>query len=582
MKKNFITQRNKGAAMLISVVFFLFISLAIISGLISPTVREFRNASVNLNSKQSYFLAESGVEDVVYRIKNNLATSASEVLSLGGVEAVTEVENLPDGSKAVSSLGEINNYERRVALELAAGSEGASFHYGVQVGNGGFEISGGGNVYGNVYANGPIIGGGNPTIHGSATSAGEYELVPVVSHGATFPPPYSPGFGYQNTVPQDFAQSFTVPTSASVKRVRLYIKRSTSGWMNDINVRITNNGSGKPGGNTLKSKTLAYGDVPYSSFGYATVSFDSPVALSAGTTYWLVLDTNNNWSARYYVGAGNATYPNGLAKQGSYANGTGGTWSDTSPAGLDMYFDLYPEGNSGLISGTIISGDAWAYEVTNSNITGALNCQVGTSNNKYCDTSAPLPSPLPLPLDEEMIDAWKAAIVSGGTTTTGNVTVDWQGATFGPRKIVGNLTINGGGTLTLTGDLWVTGSVQLTAGGHIQSSSTSESRIIISDSQITINGGGSAVGTIDSYILFVTTSTSSTAINLSGGAGTAILSSPFGTLKAEGGSSLKSGAAWKIILTGGGSINYETGLIDQTFTSGPSGSWTISDWGESE
>jgi len=53
-------KRNGGAAMLISVVFFLFISLAIISGLVSPTVRELKNATVNLNSKKSYFLAESG------------------------------------------------------------------------------------------------------------------------------------------------------------------------------------------------------------------------------------------------------------------------------------------------------------------------------------------------------------------------------------------------------------------------------------------------------------------------------------------------------------------------------------------
>jgi len=41
--------RQGGAAMLISVIFFLFISLAIISGLVAPTVREFRNASANIN-----------------------------------------------------------------------------------------------------------------------------------------------------------------------------------------------------------------------------------------------------------------------------------------------------------------------------------------------------------------------------------------------------------------------------------------------------------------------------------------------------------------------------------------------------
>ncbi|KKS10598.1 MAG: hypothetical protein UU66_C0043G0013, partial [Parcubacteria group bacterium GW2011_GWB1_41_5] len=66
--------------MLISVIFFLFISLAIISGLVGPTLREFRNADINLKSKQSYFLAESGVEDAFYRIKNNMAIGSSESL----------------------------------------------------------------------------------------------------------------------------------------------------------------------------------------------------------------------------------------------------------------------------------------------------------------------------------------------------------------------------------------------------------------------------------------------------------------------------------------------------------------------
>ena len=61
---------QSGAAMLISVVFFLFLSLGIISGLVAPSVREFRNANVNLNSKKAYFLAESGSEDAMYRILN--------------------------------------------------------------------------------------------------------------------------------------------------------------------------------------------------------------------------------------------------------------------------------------------------------------------------------------------------------------------------------------------------------------------------------------------------------------------------------------------------------------------------------
>src|SRR5664279_4978791 len=95
-------KKNSGAAMLISVVFFLFISLAIIAGLVSPTVREFRNASVNLNSKKSYFLAESGTEDALYRVLQNLNISNSETLTLNSNSAVTSVTTLFDNSKQIS------------------------------------------------------------------------------------------------------------------------------------------------------------------------------------------------------------------------------------------------------------------------------------------------------------------------------------------------------------------------------------------------------------------------------------------------------------------------------------------------
>ena len=43
--------KNKGQAMLISVIFFLFISLAITSGLVSPSVREFKIANDLIKSR---------------------------------------------------------------------------------------------------------------------------------------------------------------------------------------------------------------------------------------------------------------------------------------------------------------------------------------------------------------------------------------------------------------------------------------------------------------------------------------------------------------------------------------------------
>src|SRR3989344_3877331 len=95
--------RQGGAAMLISVVFFLFISLAIISGLVAPSVREFKSANTNLNSKKSYFLAESGTEDAFYRILKGMTIGASETITLDSNFATTTITTTFGNRKLISS-----------------------------------------------------------------------------------------------------------------------------------------------------------------------------------------------------------------------------------------------------------------------------------------------------------------------------------------------------------------------------------------------------------------------------------------------------------------------------------------------
>ena len=169
-KKKRKINNQSGAAMLISVVFFLFISLAIISGLVGPTVREFKNASVNLNSKKSYFLAESGSEDVTYRMIKNMTVGNSETLGLGDSSAVTTVTTLTGGSKKISALGDVYNYKRKTDVILSTGV-GLSFNYGMQIGNGGLNMENSASINGSVYANGNITGSNSAKITGTAFAA---------------------------------------------------------------------------------------------------------------------------------------------------------------------------------------------------------------------------------------------------------------------------------------------------------------------------------------------------------------------------------------------------------------------------
>lgn len=162
--------------MLISIVFFLFISLAIVSALVSPVVREYKNSNIELNSKRSYFLAESGSEDVLYRTLKNMATSPSETLTIGANSVITTTTTLLNNTKQIVSLGDVSNYERKTNLILKTG-EGSVFKYGTQAGQGGFVFQNNSHVDGSLYSNGNIIGSNNAYITGDAYVAGDDGLI---------------------------------------------------------------------------------------------------------------------------------------------------------------------------------------------------------------------------------------------------------------------------------------------------------------------------------------------------------------------------------------------------------------------
>ena len=162
---------QKGAAMLISVIFFLFISLAIISGLVSPSIREFRNADMNLNSKRSYFLSESGVEDATYRIIKNKTIGTSETITLNSNTATTTITTPAPGQKQIIALGDVTSFQRKISTLLVTGT-GIVFKYGTQGGQGGFVFHNNSYLNGSLYSNGNIVGSNGAYITGDAWVAG--------------------------------------------------------------------------------------------------------------------------------------------------------------------------------------------------------------------------------------------------------------------------------------------------------------------------------------------------------------------------------------------------------------------------
>ncbi|MBP6866507.1 MAG: hypothetical protein KBC12_03125, partial [Candidatus Pacebacteria bacterium] len=385
---------------------------------------------------------------------------------------------------------------------------------------------------------------------------------------------------------QDIAQSFTDPVDRTLNQAHFYIKKVST--PNNITVRLVSDSSGVPSTTTIASVTLSASSIT-NSYNWVTVNFSTSPSLTAGTTYWLVLDANNSNTKYYMMGGNDNGYVNGMGKIGRYT----ASWNDTTPTGIDYFFRVYTGGASGLIQGEsqwnqlhigTIAGNAAAHTANYVNVTGTLTCQDGTGNNKSCEPGTD-PTYASMPITDAMIDAWKSDAEAGGVHS-GNYSVGWAGATLGPKKIEGNLTVSGGGTLTMTGTLWVTGNISLSGGALLNLSSDygEDDGVAVADGNISISGGADATGSGEdgSYLLLLSESTSGSAASISGGSGAVIMYAGEGTLTISGGADLKGGTAKRIVISGGSDVTYESGLADMHFASGSEAGFAIAQWKEIE
>lgn len=594
MKKKLPLQKyNGGQAMITAVLFFLSISLIIVIGISTPIFEQIKIANTLLSSKTTYFLSEAGVEDVTYRLKRGLSVSTTETLTLNGFSANTSITSDSQG-KTIIAEGNRHNNIRRIQTKLTTGV-GVAFNYGLQVGAGGVSMSGSSGVNGSVYSNGSILGSGSTYITGTAIAASGAVSSSDQSNVSPLPPPNSIIFGNASAT-QDVAQSFVVSATDVVNKVKFYIKKI--GNPSNATVRIVTNQSGSPSTNTISTGSLSASLVT-TAFGLVDVTFTNNVQLTTGTTYWLVIDASTN-STNYYTIGANTSYGSGQAKIGRYSS----SWGVTTPSGLDIYFDLYTGGVTALIGGetypgalrigTGVIGDAWAHTVTGTTVAGNLYCQTGSNNNKSCNTSNPDPVPQNFPISDGNIQGWKDE-AEGGGIYSGNYSVGGSSSSsLGPKKITGNLTVSNSGVLTVNGTLWVQGNLIVSGSGKLKLSTSygSGSGVIVVDGYVSLGGSGVVEGSgqAGSYILVLSTSdcpvspscSGNKAIEIDGSAGSVILNAQRGSIEFEGSAKAKEATAYKIEMEGSAVVNYESGLADVNFSSGPSGGYTITDWKEIE
>lgn len=565
-----------GYALITSLIFFLAASTAVLAGLSDGILREVRVIKNESSSRQSYFTSESALEDSIYRVKNNKQIGTTETLSVGNSTASVSITTGGDGTKTVASSADTASTARTVQATLNTGTATA-FNYALQTGVGGIDLQG--NIEGDVYTTGSIRGCGYCQISGMAVAAGQSTFNLDTDNATPTVPTQSITFGNANAS-QDLAQSFTVSQALSITELRMYIKKV--GNPSNATIKIMNNNGSIPGSTILASGTLSSSLVT-TSYAWMSIDLTANPILTAGTTYWLVIDANTNSSSYYVVGA-NSSYANGQAKVGRLNNNS---WNATSPSGLDMYVKIYIGTNEDGIVGTdqynkMSVGSVYAYNASFLNVSGSLYCQTGTLNNKACDTSRGNPSVEAYPVPDSMIVGWQNEALAGGVST-GNYAVGYAGATLGPKKIVGNLTVSGGGTLRVSGTLWVTGTVTINGGAKVTSSDGTRSFVIMSDTTMSLSGGAEITGNNSSHIMLLSTSVADPAITIDGGANDTVLFAPNGGITVSGGAKAKAAAAKHLTITGGAEVEYDPDMAQLNFSGGTSGvPMSIKSWKETE
>jgi len=164
---------ERGQVVIYAVLFFLFISTIVIIAIVQPAAAQVRFAADYVASEQSFSTAEVLNEDVLYRLNKGLNVPSSVTLALNNSTSTAVVTD--NGSnKEITSQGNDSSLIRTIKTVLSKGA-GVSFNYGLQAGNGGFIMSNGAQVIGNVYSNGNVSGG---SVTGTVVAANMIHLFP--------------------------------------------------------------------------------------------------------------------------------------------------------------------------------------------------------------------------------------------------------------------------------------------------------------------------------------------------------------------------------------------------------------------
>lgn len=569
---------ERGQVFLIAVVFFavLFTYCGILLQNMSVQVGGARRS---VGSAQALAVAEAGIDKATYELNQNPSYSGETNTYLPGGTFTTTVTSIDSSTKLITSTAVSTStgqvMTKIIKAKVSINSNIVSFTYGVQAGNGGFQMQNNSYVAGNIFANGSVIGSSGTYATGTVVVAGGTALIADQEHtvnNADYP------FGRVTPV-LDVAQSFTLSADNFVNKISLYIRKTGSPSNRTVYILADNNGV--PSKTILASATLSAASVT-SNYSWVDVTFATPPPLVSSQTYWLAIDTSAS-ASNYYSLAGDTTeaYANGIAMYSASWNATAPAWNAAS---RDFNFKVWTGGVNTMISGLRVYQTAKAHRIENSDIDGDAYYQEisGTTVDGASFPGSADSGPASLPISDGQIEDWKQTAEQGEVSVGDATHTNGCAIALGPKKIVGNLTISNGCVVTITGEVYVTGNITISNNVTMKLSSTyaGGTGVIVADGKVDVNNNVvfQNSGTAGSYILVLSTNPSvdseDPAIDLGNNGSAAIFYAANGMIKISNNASVKEVTAFKVYLENGASVRYESGLANVNFSSGPGGSWT--------
>ena len=132
------------------------------------------------------------------------------------------------------------------------------------------------------------------------------------------------GVGY-DAAHNRIAQGFKLPINGTIPSVELYGKTTGATAPDSMKIRIETDSGGNPSGTLAHASGVINSIVLQNSNAYQTVTFDSPLSLSANTQYWLVVTANGTTnSSKHFVWGGTTEKS---YDKGGWRKGTSSAWS---------------------------------------------------------------------------------------------------------------------------------------------------------------------------------------------------------------------------------------------------------------